>query len=157
MKAILALDPEGGIGKDNGLPWPRLAGDLPRFKQLTMKGAIIMGRNTWDSLPTKPLPGRTNIVITSRPDSIPQSSDVQVFSSIADAVKQYPDAWLIGGAQLINSSWNYITELHLSRLNDVYDCDTFIDVNTIHESFTPMWSEPHAVYTYEIWERNATV
>lgn len=157
MKAILAIDLNGGIGKDNTLPWPRLEGDLPRFKELTMGQPIIMGRNTWNSLPKRPLPGRTNIVITSQPEQIESHKDVIVFSSVAEAAKAYPEAWLIGGAQLINSSWDYIDTLHLSALTEAYDCDTFVDLNLIQSQFTPIWSEQYKKYIYEIWTRNATV
>ena len=53
----------GVIGRDGGLPW-RLSGDLAFFKKTTLGKPVIMGRKTWDSLPTRPLPGRTNIVLS---------------------------------------------------------------------------------------------
>ena len=65
MKAILACDTHGGIGYKNKLPWKNLQGDLPRFKALTTGQPIVMGKNTWDSLPFKPLPNRLNIVVSS--------------------------------------------------------------------------------------------
>jgi dihydrofolate reductase len=55
MKLIVACDPKGGIGYNNKLPWSKIEGDLPRFKELTTGKVILMGRNTWDSLPKKPL------------------------------------------------------------------------------------------------------
>ena len=54
MKLILACDPNGGIGYQNTLPWTNIRGDLPRFKALTDNGVVVMGRNTWESLPKKP-------------------------------------------------------------------------------------------------------
>ena len=53
----------GVIGKDGTLPW-RLKSDLAIFKQVTLGKPVIMGRRTWESLPRKPLPGRTNIVLS---------------------------------------------------------------------------------------------
>ena len=53
----------GVIGRDGALPW-RLKSDLARFRALTMGKPVIMGRLTWESLPRKPLPGRTNIVLS---------------------------------------------------------------------------------------------
>ncbi len=53
MKLIIACDPNGGIGYENRLPWSNIQGDLPRFKRLTEGQTVIMGRNTWDSLPKK--------------------------------------------------------------------------------------------------------
>ncbi|HIO89084.1 MAG TPA: dihydrofolate reductase, partial [Candidatus Marinimicrobia bacterium] len=66
MKGILvAVSPEGIIGKDNSIPW-HYPEDLKRFKKLTLGKTVIMGRNTWESIPEKqrPLPDRRNIVIT---------------------------------------------------------------------------------------------
>ena len=94
MKGILvAVSPEGIIGKDNSIPW-HYSADLKRFKRLTLGKTVIMGRRTWESLPVKPLPDRRNIVIT-------QSSldDVEYFSSIDDALATCEgDVWFIGGA-----------------------------------------------------------
>jgi dihydrofolate reductase len=53
----------GVIGLNGGLPW-RLKSDLAIFRELTMGKPIVMGRKTWDSLPRRPLPGRTNIVLS---------------------------------------------------------------------------------------------
>jgi dihydrofolate reductase len=63
ISLIVAVARNGVIGHCNGLPW-HIPDDLKRFKALTMGKPVIMGRKTWDSLPKKPLPGRTNIVIT---------------------------------------------------------------------------------------------
>src|SRR5689334_10054734 len=57
------MSDNGVIGDRGGLPW-RIPDDMKRFKRLTLGKPIIMGRKTWDSFPKKPLPGRTNIVVT---------------------------------------------------------------------------------------------
>ena len=59
----VAVARNGVIGVRGGLPW-RLRSDLALFKRLTLGKPVIMGRKTWDSLPSKPLPGRTNIVLS---------------------------------------------------------------------------------------------
>ena len=94
MKGILvAVSPEGIIGKDNSIPW-HYSADLKRFKRLTLGKPVIMGRRTWESLPVKPLPDRRNIVITRT-----SLDDVECFSSIDDALATCEgDVWLIGGA-----------------------------------------------------------
>ena len=64
---IVACDLEDGIGKDNKLPW-NFPEDLKRFSQLTRgKGnnAVVMGKNTWESLPKKPLPKRDNLILST--------------------------------------------------------------------------------------------
>lgn len=60
---MAAVSANGVIGKAGGLPW-RLAADMARFKALTLGHPVIMGRSTWESLARRPLPGRTNIVLT---------------------------------------------------------------------------------------------
>jgi dihydrofolate reductase len=72
---VVAVARNGVIGKDGGLPW-RVSSDLKLFKRLTMGKPVIMGRNTWDSLPVKPLPGRPNIVITRRKDFSPAGARI---------------------------------------------------------------------------------
>lgn len=63
---VVARATNGIIGDRGRIPW-RIPEDMRRFKQLTMGKPCIMGRKTWDSLPKKPLPGRTNIVVTRDP------------------------------------------------------------------------------------------
>lgn len=63
VSLVVARARNGVIGRDGGLPW-RLDGELAHFKALTVGKPVIMGRRTWDSLPRKPLPGRTNIVLS---------------------------------------------------------------------------------------------
>ena len=94
MKGILvAVSPEGIIGKDNTIPW-HYSADLKRFKRLTTGNTIIMGRKTWESLPIKPLPNRRNIVITR--SSI---KDIECFQNIDSALQTCEgDVWFIGGA-----------------------------------------------------------
>ena len=94
MKGILvAVSPEGIIGKDNSIPW-HYSADLKRFKRLTLGKTVIMGRRTWESLPVKPLPDRRNIVITSS-----ALEGVECFQSIDNALATCEgDVWFIGGA-----------------------------------------------------------
>lgn len=145
MKLIVACDPKGGIGLNNKLPWDRIEGDLPRFKQLTSGKSILMGRNTWESLPVKPLPNRKNFVISSKP-----ISDAIVVKTIEE-VKE--DVWLIGGARAIELCWPKVKEIHLSVTNQTYTCDTFIDLSKVEKEFMCIFSEKFKDHTYEIWRR----
>jgi dihydrofolate reductase len=154
MKLILASDPRGGIGIDNKLPWKSLVGDLTRFKQLTLDGAVIMGKNTWFSLPKKPLPGRLNFVVTrSQLDLPPGAIAVKDLTPFIN----YPGAWLIGGAQLVNSSWQYITEVHLTRTYIQYDCDCWVDLVKLETDYTRTHITYYKDHTYEIWTKHGTV
>jgi dihydrofolate reductase len=136
IKAILACDQEWGIGKNGALPWPHNSADLKWFKQHTNNSTIVMGRKTWESLPVKPLPNRENIVVTSGlikgPDVV---VDMRSFYKILPQIKFQKDVWIIGGAQLIEHCLDIIDEFYLSRIQCIYDCDTFLPADLIMDKF----------------------
>ena len=149
MKLIVACDPKGGIGYNNKLPWNNLRGDLPRFKALTTGKVIIMGRNTWESLPKKPLPNRINVVMTSK-----DIEGVTTLTGLPDKdTMDLADVWMIGGARSINTSWHLINEVHLSRTFAEYTCDTFIDLVKLEREFLCWFKENNIDHSYEIWKR----
>ena len=152
MKLILACDPNGGIGYQNKLPWTNIRGDLPRFKCLTDGKNVIMGRNTWDSLPKKPLPGRLNFVVSSSELEAEHHNVIRVpdmeFNQPSDV-----EFWIIGGAKLVETSWKNIDEIHLTKVYDHYTCDTFIDLLYVEHNFIRTWSEIFPDHAYEIWKR----
>ena len=114
MKGILvAVSPEGIIGKDNAIPW-HYSTDLKRFKRLTTGNTIIMGRKTWESLPKKPLPERRNIVITR--SSI---DGVECFRSIDDALQTCEgDIWFIGGAGIYEEAMEKVDVIDMTLVPD---------------------------------------
>ena len=149
MKLIVACDPKGGIGYNNKLPWSKIEGDLPRFKELTTGKVVLMGRNTWDSLPKQPLPNRINVVVTKK-----DIMGVTTLTSLPDRdTMDLSDVWLIGCARLIDSSWHLIDEVHLTRTIAEYTCDTFINLVKLQNEFVCGSVEQHADHTYEIWKR----
>lgn len=117
------------MGFKNGLLW-RLEGDLPRFRALTKGHPIIMGRKTFESI-GKPLPDRTNIVITRNPDFTPP--DVIVASSLEEALriaKQDPtnisdEIFIIGGGEIYKQSMHLADRLYLTLVDDEPAADTF--------------------------------
>lgn len=127
---------------------------MPRFKKLTQEQVVVMGKNTWLSLPRKPLPNRLNFVVTSKsldlPDGAIAVKDLTTF-------KHYKNAWLIGGASLINSSWDYVDEIHLSRTYDHYDCDTFIDMIHLQSQYHLVEKTAYSDHDYEVWKKNGTI
>ena len=154
MKLILAVEPNGGIGYQNKLPWSNIQGDLLRFKTLTYGKMIIMGRNTWESLPKKPLRDRLNVIVTSSElngDYATNVIAIQNIESLSDF--KLDDAWIIGGAKLIESYWNAIHRIHLTRVHQQFDCDVFIDLVNLAIDFNLVSSEQCIDHTYEIWER----
>ena len=94
---IWAQSTSGVIGRDGTIPW-HLPEDLARFKTLTMGHTVVMGRRTWDSLPTRfrPLPGRRNVVLTRNRGF--DAPGAEVVGSIDDAIDD--QTWVIGGSEI---------------------------------------------------------
>ena len=145
MKLIIACDPKGGIGFNGRLPWSKIEGDLPRFKELTTGQPVVMGRNTWESLPKKPLPNRTNYVLSSK--VIDDAVTVFDISLVPN------DAWIIGGAKVVETCWDLVDEVHLTKTFSEYTCDTFIDLVKLESDFMCWFKDTLTDHTYEIWKR----
>lgn len=132
-KMIVCTDGEGGIGLDNNIPWHSRA-DFAYFKEYTSGSKILMGYNTWVSLPQKsrPLPDRHNIVVTSRPLSeedklMSERYNVQFIHK--DTVRSFMahnnGIIVIGGAWLYQQCMDFVDEISMSTLDTVYGCDRF--------------------------------
>ena len=114
LNLIWAQSSSGVIGRDNSIPW-RLPEDMARFKDLTMGHTVIMGRQTWESLPAKfrPLPGRRNVVVTRQADFMAQGAEV--VTSLEDAPLE--DAWVIGGSQIYGLAMPLATRCEVTEID----------------------------------------
>ena len=120
---ILAMDLDGCIGKENGLPW-RLRSDMLRFKRLTMgqgSSAVLMGRTTWETIPEmyRPLVDRINIVVTRNQAYV--LDNAEVVHSIEDGIqfatdKNCDECWIIGGANVYEQCRDMVEEIHLTSV-----------------------------------------
>ena len=148
MKAIFAIDAQGGIGRNGTLPWPKNKQDLAWFRQHTVGQTVVMGRGTWDdpAFP-KPLPNRTNIVITSGLIDL-------LGVTVVNSINTVPDnAIVIGGAGLIQSVIQQIDTIYLTRFPNDYDCDVRLNIDKILEEFTIIHGSVGSNITFEIWKR----
>lgn len=130
LSMIVATAQNRVIGRDNALPW-YLPNDLKYFKQTTLGKPVIMGRKTYESI-GKPLPGRTNIVITRQTDYLPEG--VKVVHSVAEArdlaesvclIDGQEEAMIMGGAEIYtlalpDADRLYLTEVHADVDGDAY-------------------------------------
>ena len=124
---ILAVGPvararNGVIGREGGLPW-RLKSDLQIFKAITIGKPGIMGRKTWDSLPRKPLPGRTNLVLSRDIEFEPEGALVcETFSEAAGIARDQAEDdgvdefCVIGGAALFEIALPKAKRLYLTEV-----------------------------------------
>lgn len=135
--AVVAADDAGGIGLGDGLPWPRLKGDLAHFKRTTTaaspgrQNAVLMGRVTWDTLRGKPLPGRVNVVISRRPDFA--ADGVVAATSLDDALARAAAAdaercFVVGGAAIYAEAFRHprCGSIYLTRVAGRFEADTFL-------------------------------
>ncbi len=130
ISIIVAMAANRVIGKDNQLPW-YLPADLKYFKETTMGKPILMGRKTWESI-GRPLPGRTNIVITR--DENYDAPGCVVVHSINDAMQaaaKQDEVMVIGGAELYRQILPRTDSIYLTRINEDFEGDTlFLELDS---------------------------
>jgi dihydrofolate reductase len=167
VNVIFASDEEYGIGKDNALPWPHTPEDMAWFKKHTDGHCIVMGRKTWESMGSKTLPNRQNVVLTSNPNAIDgfpnfdengSYPDYTVNASLEDVIHQispfFDKIWIIGGKSLIEDGAKIADNIYYTNFEGMYDCDVHVDPK-IFENFKI--SEGHGsdcgVCQFQVWNR----
>ena len=126
ISIIAAIGQNRELGRGNKLLW-HISADLKRFKQLTQGHAVIMGRKTFESI-GKPLPNRTNIIIT-RDDKF-TVPDCKVVYSIKEAINIAKEVspgeiFFIGGGEVYRQALPYADKLYLTMVSGRYEADTF--------------------------------
>lgn len=148
ISLIAAMSENGTIGRDNSLPW-RLPDDLKRFKALTMGKLILMGRKTYQSI-GRPLPGRTNLVLTR--DWEWRTEGVTVVRSLGQALSYARDAEelvAVGGAEVYRLLMPFARRIYLTLVHAEIPGDTFFP------DFDPtQWADVEC-HRYPADERNA--
>jgi dihydrofolate reductase len=160
---IVARADNGVIGVDNQLPW-NLPSDLKYFKQVTMGKPVVMGRKTFESI-GRPLPGRTNVVITRNADW--SAPGVRIVGSLADALKLATaqadldgadEVVVIGGATLYREAIDQVDRMYVTQVHASPDGDAFFEAPD-QEKFARTSVEDHAgddaspAHSYEVWVR----
>ena len=129
VSAIAALSGNRVIGKNNDLPW-RLPDDMKFFMETTKGHHVIMGRKNYDSLHDKfkPLPNRTNIVITRQKDfKAPGCIVLHAVQPALEIAKKNsePECFIIGGAEIYKLAMPHTTRLYMTEINAHIEGDTF--------------------------------
>ena len=157
---VVAASENGVIGKDNRLPW-RLPNDLKFFKNTTWAMPIIMGRKTYESF-GKPLPGRTNIVITRSGDW--KAEGVITVKSLEEALQaaeetDAQEAFIIGGGEIFRQAFAMADKIYITRVHTQLEGDAFFPA--IEETEWQLFSnldcpadDRHAyAYSFQLWKR----
>ena len=118
ISSLVAMNADNVIGVDNDLPW-KLKDDLQHFKNYSMNKAIIMGRNTYDSI-GRPLPNRFNIVVSN---TMTETQGLSIAKNLAEALEMatnysiaehQDEIVLIGGARIFDEGMKYVNKLVIS-------------------------------------------
>ena len=159
--AILASTNLGGIGNRGTLPWSKHKQDSAWFKEHTENEIVVMGRKTWDDpLMPKPLPNRTNYIVSST--HVEQQYQHQVrwipskpVESILEIQKSNPtkDVYVIGGRQLYEATSSIVERVYLTRMKGAWFTDTRIELEKYLACFQIKTVRPGTNCTYEIWDR----
>ncbi|MCB9832932.1 MAG: dihydrofolate reductase [Planctomycetes bacterium] len=124
LTIVVAVDENGLIGRDGDLPW-RLPADLAHFKRTTMGKPIVMGRKTWESI-GRPLPGRTNVVISRDPAFRAEGALVlHDPAEVADRLADHEEVCIIGGAEIYRLFLPLCRRIELTRVHAEIEGDTW--------------------------------
>jgi dihydrofolate reductase len=128
LTLVVAVAENGVIGNKGALPW-RIPEDLKRFKAITLGKPCIMGRKTWESLPKKPLPGRTNIVVTR--DHSFHGEGAEIAHSFEDALdiaarRSLDEIMIIGGEAIFRAALPLAQRIALTEVMAAPQGDAFM-------------------------------
>lgn len=124
INIIVAMDKNGGIGKDNKL-LAHIPEDLKHFKEVTSGHTVVMGYNTWLSLPKKPLPNRRNIVLTTKDIELDGAEVVHSIDELKDWIDFDDEVFIIGGAKVYEQFLPYTDRMYVTHIMDEFEADTF--------------------------------
>ena len=162
MKAIVAVDENWAIGKDNKLLF-RIPDDMKRFRAYTTGNVIVMGRHTLESFPGgRPLPDRVNIVMSRRKDyEVKGAIVVHSTEELKKCLEEYDDReiYLIGGDSVYKELLPCCDEAIVTKVDYAYDADRFFP-DPVEMGFEKTWESPLQTdeatgieYTFQKYER----
>jgi len=158
---IVAASDNNVIGVNNQLPW-HLPADMKFFRNTTWGMPVIMGRKTFESLGSKPLPGRTNIIITRQQDwQCPGVAAVQSFEDALFVAKETDskEVFVIGGGEIFSNYISKADRIYMTRVHTSIDGDIYfpaIDAKKwkVVQSRKMQQDDKHAFnFTFETWEK----
>ena len=158
LSCIVALSDNAVIGRDGKLPW-HLPADLQRFRRITMGHPILMGRKTWESI-GRPLPGRTNVVLTRSDDF--EAPGTRIFHSLDDALEDLAgeeEVFVIGGEGVFRESLPRAERLYITRVHEVIEGDVVFPEEILagwilrEEERRPADEKNAHDLTFQLWER----
>ncbi len=164
ISLIVAAAENNAIGKNNQLLW-HLPNDLKFFKNTTWGMPVIMGRKTYESIATEPLPGRINIVITRQQEFDPKKEDVWIVNTLEEAIEKAKttdcnEIFIAGGGEIFRQAMSVADRIYMTRVQAVFG-DATIFFPSINEGEWKLSSRhdfpadgKHAYsYSFQVWDR----
>ncbi len=163
ISLIVAASTNNAIGKANGMLW-NLPNDTRYFKNTTWGMPVIMGRKTYESMSSEPLPGRFNFVITHNRDWNPNSPKVRVVASLEEAIRlaggtDCKECFVAGGGQIYAEALPLANKIYLTRVHAVLDGDAWFPAFDENEwelisNMDHPADDKHAfAYSFQVWQR----
>ena len=172
INAIVAVDDRLGIGANNTIPWPHNKADMKWFRSNTDGGTVLMGRRTWESIGSKNLPNRINVVVTSNelPDPVPRGvltgsaerhvrphwvMEGEMSIILEDLQRMYADrtVWVLGGANIFRQALPFVEKLYLTTIPGKYDCDVFLNKKEVDDFSKVLYNQTIDDTRFEIRSR----
>ena len=159
LSLIVAVSKNNVIGVDNRLLW-HMPADLKHFKNTTMGSPVIMGRKTYESI-GKPLPGRTNIVVTRNEDF--EADGCTVANTLQEAVdlcEKEKEVFIIGGGEVYKQAIHAADRIYITRIDHLFEGDTHFPEINFSEWKLVKYEKHHAdeknqyEYSFAQYERN---
>ncbi|MGY8985686.1 MAG: dihydrofolate reductase [Sphingomonadales bacterium] len=140
---VVAVAENGVIGRGGNLPW-NIPADLQYFKRITMGHPIIMGRKTYESI-GKPLPGRTNIIITRNRGYVAKGCKVatSLQGGYDISALETDEAMIIGGAEIFRMAIKDVDRLYLTIVHSNPEGDVIFPEYNCAQDFNEIWREDH--------------
>ena len=161
ISLVVAASDNNVIGKNNQLLW-HLPNDMKYFKNVTWGMPVVMGRKTFESIGSKPLSGRKNIVITRKPgwnaEGVSVADSVDAAVSIAEALN-YKEIFIIGGGEIYVIAFDRANKIYMTRVHAELEGDTYFPVIekndwTLMSKTDNPADEKHAyAFSFQLWER----
>ena len=163
ISLVVAASDNNVIGKNNQLLW-HLPKDMKFFKNVTWAMPIVMGRKTFESMGSKPLPGRKNIVITRQPgwnaEGVSVVDSVDAAASLAEQLN-YKEIFIIGGGVIYMIAFDRANKIYMTRVHADLEGDTYFPViekndwTLVNKTDNPA-DEKHAyAFSFQLWERKS--
>jgi dihydrofolate reductase len=161
ISLVVAASENNVIGKNNQLLW-HLPKDMKFFKNVTWAMPVVMGRKTFESMGSKPLAGRKNIIITRQPgwnaEGVSVVNSVDAAAALAEQFN-YKEIFIIGGGEIYMIAFDRANKIYMTRVHTELEGDTYFPVIenddwTLVSKTDNAADEKHAfAYSFQLWER----